>query len=76
MSRSSMSIRGTVDEIMSHIGDKNGDERPIISLGNGDPSVFPCFRIPRSAEDAVVASLRSAEFNGYAPHTGLTEARR
>ncbi|KAH9606509.1 hypothetical protein KSS87_018899 [Heliosperma pusillum] len=35
------------------------DKRSMLALGHGDPSIFPCFRTCRNAEDAVVEVLRS-----------------
>ncbi|XP_075489147.1 putative aminotransferase TAT2 [Primulina tabacum] len=55
---------------------KKDDERPVIHLGNGDPSAYSCFRTTPVAEEAVNGALRSAKFNGYAPAAGLPEARR
>lgn len=51
------------------------DTRPVIPLGHGDPSAFPCFRTTQVAEDAIVDSLRSAKFNGYCPTVGIPSAR-
>ncbi|KAJ0872502.1 putative CHASE domain, pyridoxal phosphate-dependent transferase, major domain-containing protein [Helianthus annuus] len=50
--------------------------RPVIPLGHGDPSAFPCFRTTKVTEDDVVESLRSANFNGYCPTVGILPARR
>ncbi|XP_047306854.1 nicotianamine aminotransferase 1-like [Impatiens glandulifera] len=52
------------------------DLRPVIQLGQGDPSAFPCFQTTSVAEDAVEVALRSNEFNGYAPTVGLFTARK
>ncbi|KAK6241716.1 hypothetical protein SCA6_007105 [Theobroma cacao] len=52
------------------------DPRPIVPLGNGDPSQFPCFRTSTIAEDAIVDALHSAKYNGYAPPLGVPSARR
>lgn len=52
------------------------DNRPLIPMGHGDPSPFHCFRTAAVAEDAVVAALRSASFNGYANTYGFPPARK
>lgn len=52
------------------------DPRPLVLLGHGDPSAFPCFRTSPVAEEAVVDALKSAKFNSYAPSLGLLQARR
>ena len=52
------------------------DPRPIVPLGHGDPSLFPCFRTTTIAEDAIVDAVRSAEFNYYSPKPGLLPTRR
>lgn len=71
---SGLTIRGTLGMLMES-RDAN-DIRETIPLGHGDPSAFPCFRTPVSAEDAVVESLRSAKFNSYSPSVGILPARR
>lgn len=68
-----MTIRAILSQVMSNLDP--ADPRPVIPLGHGDPSHFPCFRTTTVAEDAVVAALRSAKFNGYAPALGLPRAR-
>lgn len=73
VSASSTSIRSALHAVMANL-DEN-DERPVASLGFGDPSVFPSFRTTPVAEDAIVSALRSAEFNGYAPAAGIPTAR-
>ncbi|KAK9922549.1 hypothetical protein M0R45_031010 [Rubus argutus] len=67
-------VRGTLTVIMKNVN-KN-DTRPTIPLGNGDPSVFPCFRTSIAAEDAIVDSVRSGKYNCYAPTVGILPARR
>ncbi|XP_010260306.1 PREDICTED: probable aminotransferase TAT2 isoform X2 [Nelumbo nucifera] len=69
---STFSIRGTLKMLM----DAAAGQRSIIHLGQGDPSVFPCFRTSQIAEDAVADALRSAKFNSYAPPLGILPARR
>ncbi|KAJ4729763.1 Tyrosine aminotransferase [Melia azedarach] len=50
--------------LASIIGSVNtNDPRPVISLGPGDPTTFPCFRTATEAEDAIVDAVRSANFN-------------
>ncbi|XP_057473166.1 nicotianamine aminotransferase 1-like [Actinidia eriantha] len=67
-------IRGVLTEIYRNINEAN--PRPIIPLGHGDPSAFPCFRTTPIAEDAVADAVRSAKFNGYASTVGILPARR
>ncbi|KAL7264708.1 hypothetical protein ACSBR1_002628 [Camellia fascicularis] len=50
------------------------DTRTFIPFGQGDPSAF--FRTTLVAEAAIVDSLCSANFNGYAPAAGIEPARR
>ncbi|KAI3875334.1 hypothetical protein MKX03_035778 [Papaver bracteatum] len=69
-----ITIRGILNILMNSRNPE--DERPIIPLGHGDPSSFPCFRTTQIAEDAIVDSLRSAKFNGYSPSVGILPARR
>lgn len=52
------------------------DNRTVVPLGHGDPSVFPCFRTCDIAEDAVVDAVRSAKYNCYAQQNGILQARR
>nr|GEU78774.1 tyrosine aminotransferase [Tanacetum cinerariifolium] len=60
---SDITIRGILMMLLSKLN--KSDTRPVIPLGHGDPSAFPCFRTTKVAEDAIVDSLRSAKFNGY-----------
>lgn len=50
--------------------------RPVIPLSHGDPSAAPSFRTAPEAEEALVAAVRSGEYNGYpTPATGLPARR-
>jgi tyrosine aminotransferase len=71
---SKISIRGILMEIMS--GLDQADTRPVIPLGHGDPSAFPCFRTASVGEDAIADSVRSGKYNSYAPTVGLLPARK
>ncbi|KAL4302231.1 hypothetical protein GQ457_10G018220 [Hibiscus cannabinus] len=73
-STSAISIRGIMDMLIGNFS--TDDPRPIIPLGNGDPSQFPCFRTSTTAEEAIVDSLHSTKHNGYAPAVGVPSARR
>ncbi|XP_020097006.1 nicotianamine aminotransferase A-like [Ananas comosus] len=72
-SAATWSVRGTLNKIRAAV--PAGDARVAIPLGNGDPSLFASFRTPAAAEDAVVAAVRSAQFNCYAPAVGIPSAR-
>ncbi|KAJ0054558.1 hypothetical protein Pint_02304 [Pistacia integerrima] len=67
-------IEGVNEVLMANLN--KDDDRPVISLGLGDPSVFQCFRTTALADDAIVDAVRSAKFNGYAPILGIPPARR
>ncbi|KAH9792298.1 Aminotran 1 2 domain-containing protein [Citrus sinensis] len=69
-----LTVRSALTIIKQNL--KENDPRPIIPLGHGDPSAFPCFRTTPVAEDAVVDAVRSAEFNCYSPSVGILPARR
>ncbi|KAL6330382.1 hypothetical protein AAG906_040311 [Vitis piasezkii] len=69
-----VTIRGVLGKVMSNLSEE--DNRPVIPLGHGDPSAFPCFRTTPVAEDAIADAVRSAKFNSYAPTVGLLPARR
>ncbi|XP_068667214.1 tyrosine aminotransferase-like [Aristolochia californica] len=69
-----LTIRGVLNAIMSNID--NGDSRPVIPLGHGDPSAFPCFRTTPIAEEAIVSAVMSAKYNFYSPTVGILPARR
>ncbi|KAK1437988.1 hypothetical protein QVD17_03789 [Tagetes erecta] len=73
-SASTHSIARVNAHVKTHIN--QSDQRPIIPLSIGDPSIFPCFRTDQVAEDAVVDALRSAHFNGYAPKGGALQPKR
>ncbi|XP_010272356.1 PREDICTED: probable aminotransferase TAT2 [Nelumbo nucifera] len=69
-----ITIRGLLQ--MLDVALDAGDPRPMIRLGHGDPSLFPCFRTSQIAEDAIVEAVRSAKFNHYPPFVGMLPARR
>ncbi|XP_076892222.1 nicotianamine aminotransferase 1-like [Bidens hawaiensis] len=68
------SIRNILESIMGNIDEKRSG-KPMIHLGHGDPSVYPCFRTHISVEDALVESVRSANFNCYPAGVGIDPAR-
>lgn len=72
--KSDITVRSVLYMLMSKLN--QSDTRPVIPLGHGDPSAFPCFRTSQVAEDAIVDSIRSAKFNGYGPTVGILPARR
>jgi len=53
----SMSIRAVLDRVFSAV-DASGP-RPVLAIGNGDPTASACFRPPLEAEETVVEALRS-----------------
>ncbi|KAL0400018.1 UNVERIFIED_CONTAM: Tyrosine aminotransferase [Sesamum radiatum] len=71
---SALTIRGVLNMLTEHLN--ASDPRPVIQMGQGDPSAFPSFRTTPLAEDAVWAALRSAIFNGYSSTVGIPPARR
>ena len=71
---STITIKGILSLLVQNADENNG--RRLISLGMGDPSAYSCFHTTRIAQDAVVDSLESEKFNGYAPTAGLPQTRR
>lgn len=69
-----ISIRGLLEVVKSNLA--GGDERPTITLGQGDPSHFPSFRTVSTAEEAIVTAVQSGKYNCYSPHVGFPTARR
>ncbi|WCJ30822.1 Tyrosine aminotransferase [Euphorbia peplus] len=69
-----VTVRGVLYSIMDNLNKE--DDRPVIPLGHGDPSAFPCFRTTCDAEKAIVDSLKSAKFNCYSSTVGILPARR
>lgn len=67
-------IREVLRTVQSNLTEE--EKRPVITLGQGDPSAFPCFRTTPVAEDAIADAVRSAKFNCYAPNVGILPARR
>ncbi|PWA68949.1 Aminotransferase, class I/classII [Artemisia annua] len=50
--------------------------KPLIQLGYGDPSLYPCFRTSKIVEDALVEAIQSTQHNCYAPSVGINPPRR
>jgi tyrosine aminotransferase len=69
-----LSVRGVLGRVKA--GMVEDGARPVVPMGHGDPSVFPCFRTAPEAVDAVANALRSGEHNSYSPCVGLEPARR
>ncbi|KAI3739119.1 hypothetical protein L2E82_29512 [Cichorium intybus] len=69
-----ITIRGVPTMLRSKLN--QSDTRPVIPLGHGDPSAFPCFRTSPIAEDAIIDALRSSKFNGYSSTVGIPPARK
>lgn len=73
-SASAVTVRGVLYTLLGNLN--QDDPRPVIPLGHGDPSAFPCFRTTTVAVDAIVDALQSAKYNSYAPTVGILPARR
>ena len=73
-----LSVRGVLGRVKAGMveGGGAGGARPVVPLGHGDPSAFPCFRTAPEAVDAVAGALRSGEHNSYPTSVGLEPARR
>ncbi|KAJ7981775.1 Tyrosine aminotransferase [Quillaja saponaria] len=71
---STITIKGILSLLMQSIDDNN--DKKVISLGIGDPSVYTSFRPPHVAEEAAIDAIQSEKFNGYAPTVGLLQTRR
>ncbi|KAI8006826.1 Nicotianamine aminotransferase 1 [Camellia lanceoleosa] len=71
---SAFTVKGVVSMLSKNLSED--DNRPVISLGHGDPSVSRCFLTTPIAEDAIVEAVRSAQFNSYAPNVCILPARR
>ncbi|CAN8326271.1 unnamed protein product [Cochlearia groenlandica] len=71
---SSVSMRGMLGRLFDNC--RVEVKKTILTMGHGDPSIYPCFHTSHEAEDAVVESLRSGAANSYAPGVGILPARR
>ncbi|RVW46785.1 Tyrosine aminotransferase [Vitis vinifera] len=69
----SITVRGVLRKVISNLNPQ--DRRPVITLGQGDPSAFSCFRTAPEAEEAIVDAVRSREFDSYPPDVGVLSAR-
>ncbi|XP_042897792.2 tyrosine aminotransferase isoform X1 [Parasteatoda tepidariorum] len=64
-------IRSIVDNL--HINPN--PEKPVISLSIGDPTIFGNLKPCEEITSAVIESVTSMDYNGYAPSTGYRESR-
>ncbi|KAF2594559.1 hypothetical protein F2Q70_00043568 [Brassica cretica] len=71
---SSLSMREYLNTLISNLDE--GDTRPIIALGHGDPSPFPRFSTDPSAVKAICDAVSSTKFNNYASASGIPVARK
>uniref|UniRef100_A0A0D9XT23 Aminotransferase class I/classII large domain-containing protein n=1 Tax=Leersia perrieri TaxID=77586 RepID=A0A0D9XT23_9ORYZ len=62
---SALSVRGVLGRIKAGMAAEDDGGRPVIPMGHGDPSAFPCFSTTPDAVDAVADALRSGEHNCY-----------
>ncbi|XP_031255337.1 probable aminotransferase TAT2 [Pistacia vera] len=69
-----LTVRALLNTLLDNLN--QNDTRPVIPLGHGDPSAFPCFRTTSVAVDAIVDAVRSAYYNSYSPTVGILPARR
>lgn len=73
---STITIKGILSLLMENIDENlDGGSKRVISLGMGDPTLTTLFHTPKLVEEAVSDSLNSHKFHGYAPTTGLLQAR-
>ncbi|XP_023758254.1 nicotianamine aminotransferase 1 [Lactuca sativa] len=70
-----ITVRNILQAIIGNI-DETRTGKPMIHLGHGDPSVYPCFQTSTVVEDALVEAIRSSKYNCYAPGVGIIPARR
>lgn len=71
---STITIKGVISLLMANIDE--GNDKSLISLGMGDPSVYSCFRTTTVAMETVIETVESNRFNGYAPTQGLPQTRK
>ena len=69
-----ITIKGIISLLIANIDE--GNNKRLISLGMGDPSVYSSFRTTHVATDSVIRSIESNKFNGYAPTSGLPQTRK
>ena len=69
-----ITIKGLISLLMANIDE--GNNKRLISLGMGDPSVHTCFHTSHVATESVVDAVESNKYNGYAPTSGLPQARK
>lgn len=75
LASNSITIKGILELLIAST-DTKSNGKPVISLGIGDPTAHSCFSTSAAVQEAVVESLRSMKFNGYAPTVGLPKARK
>ncbi|KAI9085896.1 hypothetical protein K1719_031973 [Acacia pycnantha] len=72
---STITLRGILSLLTQSVDGNDGDKR-VISLGLGDPTIYTCFHTTDVVQEAVLDTLQSQNFNGYAPTVGLLQTRR
>ncbi|GAB1602596.1 tyrosine aminotransferase-like [Argonauta hians] len=50
-------------------------DKEMIVLTIGDPTIYGNMRLPKEAEEAMIATILSGKYNGYGPSVGLECAR-
>ena len=65
-----------LEALKRNIDENPTNAKPLIQMGYGDPSFYPCFRTSTIVEDMLVEAIQSAQHNYYAPSVGINPARR
>lgn len=71
---STITIKGIISLLIANIDE--GNDKRLIPLGMGDPSVYTCFQTSSVAIESVLHAVESNRFNGYAPTSGLPQTRK
>jgi len=68
-------IRNPIREIMDTVAGKENPTKSMISLGNGDPTLYPHLRPSETQVNAVVQVATSGHAHGYQPSQGNPASR-
>ncbi|XP_076357988.1 tyrosine aminotransferase-like isoform X2 [Tachypleus tridentatus] len=65
-----------IRDIVENMNISSNPKKPMIPLSIGDPTTFGNLKPCEEIVEAIVESVRSMKFNGYAESTGMQEARQ
>ncbi|CAK9303420.1 unnamed protein product [Gordionus sp. m RMFG-2023] len=76
MSKRAGNCTNPIRILLENLSTQPNPDKSLISLSQGDPSLYDLFPIHEEMKEAVINSVKSGQFNSYVPSPGLESARQ